>query len=230
MNAVLTGIGVVSPAGTDKNEFFRSLKVGMHEPRQVKVTDPKLKISRYLDPVSKNAIVATRGAMTDAGIDEAQIAAAPYDYGIVLGTTRGPCRTREGLYESLASRNGRMVSGTLFSHCGYNIAGAMTAIAFGIKGPNITVIDRGDLGRSVLRRAEQFLVSRRARTIFAGVTECDPRARLDFAYIVCLERKDAPALNVEPPAMPLAWGERYRSLFLLGLMSHEHRLEQTAVA
>src|ERR1041384_5673306 len=105
MNAVLTGIGVVSPAGTDKSEFFRSLKVGMHEPRQVKVTDPKLKISRDLDPVSKNAIVATRGAMTEASSDEAQRAAAPHDYISVLVLARGPCRTCEGLYESRTSRN-----------------------------------------------------------------------------------------------------------------------------
>jgi hypothetical protein len=280
----LTGIGLVSPTGTGKHEFFRCLQEadvagisngGPHayEPGQLLsrlgITEPKLRISRYLDPVSRNAIVAMRETLNDAGISEAQIAAAPHEYGVVLGTARGPCLTREALYGSLASRRGKMVSGTLFSHCGYNIAGAMTAIAYGLKGPNLTVAERGDLGVSVLRRAKQFLMKQRAHTVFAGVTECDGGARRrgvpfgEFAFLLCLERKDramkrgatvlaevsvedgedgppsanrfvvygghtegdfdpenAAALSLALPGLP-AGGERYLSLFLIGLLVDE---------
>ncbi len=211
---VLTGTGLVSPAGTAKDDFFRYLrgasvpdqKTGRWEEwepgqllKHLDITEPKLKIARYMDPVSKNAIVALRGAMTDAGIEEGRISEGPFEYGIVFGTTRGACVSREGLYESLASRQGKTLSGTIFSHCGYNIAGAMAAIAFGIKGPNLTIAGGADLGAAVLSRARQLLMSRRVHTVLAGFSECDAtRTRSngtfgEWAYAVCLESKDRAA-------------------------------------
>lgn len=208
---VLSGVGLVAPGGTDTTAFFQALQQPApetappedpaprrpgHPDRRVGMDEPRLKMARYMDPVSRNAIVAMRGALRESGIEEHRIAAAPHQYGVVLGTTRGPCVTREGLYASLTSRQGKMVSATLFSHCGYNIAGAMTAIAFGFKGPNLTLAARGDLGLVVLRRALGLLAGDRAHTVFAGVSECDGAARPtgipfgEFAYWLCLERKD----------------------------------------
>jgi|GEM_PF-3999662 3-oxoacyl-[acyl-carrier-protein] synthase II len=208
----LTGIGVVAPTGTTPQAFFESLNGGTHAPpedaetsrsgqllNELKVSSPKLKMARYMDPLSRNAILATGEAMSHAGIEDADVAQSPHSYGIVLGATRGACLTRHALYESLQARHGKMVSGTLFSHCGYNIAAAMTAIAHGIKGPNLTVAGRDDLGFCILRRARQFLVTQRAHTVFAGFTECDagpPRADVPFnecAYVLCLERSDRAA-------------------------------------
>lgn len=207
----LTGVGLISPLGTATDEFFSYLRddgvpsgkmeqMAGIEPgqliRQLNISDPKLKVSRYMDPVSKNAIVAMGNVTADAGISGEEIAADPCGYGIVLGATRGACVTREGLYDGLAAREGRLASGTLFSHCGYNIAGAMTAIAYGIKGPNITIAGRDDPGLSVLRRARQFLAAGRAHTVFAGFTRCDGVKRrgsapfAEGAFILCLERKE----------------------------------------
>jgi len=211
---VLTGVGLVSPAGASKTDFFRCLRetsVPYQEPsrreegeaaqllKHLDITEPKLKIARYMDPVSKNAIVALRGALTDAGVEESRIAEAPFEYGIVFGTTRGACVSRERLYESLASRQGNTLSGTIFSHCGYNIAGAMAAIAFKIKGPNLTIAGEADLGVAVLSRARQLLMSRRVHTVFAGFSECDGTRKRrqgssgECAYVLCLERKDKAA-------------------------------------
>src|SRR5262245_22607856 len=102
----LTGIGLVSPAGQAKNDFFQFIRgsdlperlpAHMEElgpgqlPKRLNIADPKLKIARYTDPVSKNAIVALRASMSDAGLEEGDIAAAPHEYGIVLGANRGAC-------------------------------------------------------------------------------------------------------------------------------------------
>jgi len=208
---VLTGIGVLSPAGRTKSDFFRCVRQPLPPGddsdrlagpppgallKYLDVTDPKLKIARYLDPVSKNAIVALGAALADADLEESDIAQDPHAYGIVLGTSRGAGETRKALYESLASKQGKSVSATIFSHCGYNIAAAMAAIAFGIKGPNLTVAGRGDLGLSLLRTASQLMRSRRTHTIFAGFTECNDAAQPrhgtfgELAYLLCLERKD----------------------------------------
>jgi len=282
----LTGIGLVSRGGTKKEDFFSSLKEAAPRtedrdrpaaPGQLlavlNISEPRLKIARYMDPVSKNAIVAMRQVLSDAGIDQGCISKAPYDYGIVLGTTRGPCATREGLYGSLASRQGKLVSATLFSHSGYNIAGAMTAIAYGIKGPNLTIANRGDLGLAVLRRARQLLINGRAHVVFAGFSEGQGSVRrenspsAEFAYLLCLESKDhamergAAVLaevavqdddvdqshtgqflpdgpltggsarlfgDGESLSLPLpglhAFGERYLSLFMIGLLANDSAL------
>lgn len=205
----VTGIGVVAPTGTTKQAFFDALCDASSPERsddatpaprgqllnQLRISDPKLKIARYMDPTSKNVIVALGEAMADAGIEDHNVAQSPHNYSIVLGTTRGASVTRNGLHESLLSRHGKMVSGTLFSQCGYNIAGAMAAIAYGIKGPNLTVTGRRDIGLCILRRARQILVTERAHTVFAGFSECDGDGAVgttspfgECAYILCLER------------------------------------------
>ena len=241
---LLTGVGAIAPTGTDTAGFLRGLTEGFAtaaEPgrliAQHRIEEPKLRISRYLDPVSQYAIVATRRAMEDAGIHEERIATAPHGYGVVLGTLRGPCTTRRALHESLLVRQGKTVSGTLFSHAGYNIAAAMTAVAFGMRGPNLTLMDPVDTGGSVVRAAERLIAAGRAHTVFAGAAECDPCERLEFGFVVCLERRDVAEergakfrVNLAPetecgPSLP--FGDRYRSLFLLGLRSLRHRLEPT---
>jgi hypothetical protein len=162
--------------------------------KQLQIADPRLKIARYMDPVSKNALIAVREALAEAAVSGEQLAADPCGYGLVVGATRGACVTREGLYTSLTQRQGRMVSGTLFSHCGYNVAGAMTAIAYGLKGPNLTMAARGDAGLPILRRARQFLLSGRAHTMLAGFTESGgvlkraSRLFHEIAYFLCLEK------------------------------------------
>lgn len=203
---VVTGMGFVSPVGTQKADFFSWLRTGelstekaaecaSIEPgslvKHLGISDPKLKIARYMDPVSQNAIVALSGAMLDAGITDEDIAADPYRYGIVLGAARGACLTRDALYGSLESRRGKMVSGTLFSNCGHNIAGAMAAIAHGIKGLNITLAGRDDLGPSIMGRVTQFLVSNRVHTVFAGFTECGGTTSIlsETACFLCIEEK-----------------------------------------
>lgn len=204
---VVSGMGVVSALGLRTEDFFSYLRTGGEIPRiepgglvkHLKIADPKFKISRYMDPVSKNCIVALSAAMADAGITAEDISADPFRYSIVMGTTRGAYLTREALYGTLASREGRLVSGTLFSHCGYNIAGALAAIAYGIKGINITLAGRGDVGQAVLGRAGRFIMSGRADTVFAGFTECGgppggsgPHLG-EMAFFLCLEKKERAA-------------------------------------
>ena len=284
---VLTGTGLVSPAGTGVDDLFRCLREQKDrqaelDPGQLlkhlNLREPKLKIARYTVPASKNAVVAIGAAMTDSRLDASQIAVDPYGHGIVLGTTRGACLTRENLYDSFASRRGKALSGTIFSHCGYNIAGAMAAVAYGIRGPNLTVAGRPDLGIAILRRVRQIMVSRRAHTVFAGFTECNGTLRRadglfgEWAYALCLERKDRAVergatllaeVFVEPvdaaapqnendvlcgstschsplkgngPAIALDWPsrrifcDRYASLILIGLLSHDRSLRKRFAA
>ena len=201
-DVVLTGVGAVSPLGR-KDEFLRAFgrapgEVAIAAPPAGNLLDhlgvkhPKLRIARYMDPVAKNAIVAADDAMADAGIAPAELAADPFGFGIVLGATQGPAVTRDKAYEQLHGRDGKLLSSTLFSHFGYNIAGAMTAIAHIIKGPNLTLSGR-DLWAQLLRRVRGLLRSGKAHTVLTGFTECrplPPGQLAEWACILCLERAD----------------------------------------
>jgi len=150
-----------------------------------------------MDPVSKNAIVAFNRVLSDAGIESEWILNDPYNYAIVFGTGRGPHTTRNMLYESFERKAGRMVSGTLFSHCGYNMAAAMTAIGYGIRGPNLTFSGTADIGVCLLRRAARLLRSHRVHTVFVGFSELKTSTQpeengllKELAYILCLEHEE----------------------------------------
>ena len=205
---LLTGIGLLSPLG-GKESFFRALGEaeapcrtagngslppgGLTELLGIK--SPKLQIARYLDPLAKNAIVALEEAMGDAGIAPDAVAQDPYGFGILLAATRGPGATRNKAYEQLRARQGKLLSSTLFSNFGYNIAAATAALAHGIKGPNLTVAGRSNLSLILLRRARQLLATERCHTVFTGFSESlanGEAARLvpQWSCIFCLERAE----------------------------------------
>ena len=213
-NMVLTGVGVVSRTGLGRARFFEAVLDPLHGNRaqddgegpppgqllaHLDIKEPRLKMTRYMDPVSRNGIVALREAMTDAGLNERDVAASPHQYAIVFGAHRGACTTRKAFRESLAARNGTLASGTLFSHCGHNIAAALAATAFGIKGPNLTIAGRGERGGALLRVARALLRGRAAHTAFVGFTECEEAPQPskeglgEMAYVLCLERQDRAA-------------------------------------
>src|SRR5207302_6606288 len=53
-----------------------------------------------------------------------EVAQDPYGFGILLAATRGPGATRDKAYEQLRARQGKLLSSTLFSNFGYNVAAA----------------------------------------------------------------------------------------------------------
>jgi hypothetical protein len=231
-DVVLTGVGAVSPWG-GKDAFFRAFLPGS-ETKPAAVSAPpgggatdapgiesaKLRTVRYMDPAAKNAIAAIEEAMVDAGIAAGDVAQDPYGYGIVLAASRGPLATREKAYEQLRARQGKLLSGTLFSNVGYNIAAAMAAMAHGIKGPNLTVAARSNLSLQLFRRARQLLKLAGVHTVFAGFSEsqAEPAFLWPWACAFCLERPERarqrraggavalaeiePAFPDQAPAMP----------------------------
>ena len=199
---VLTGIGALSPLG-GKEPFFRALGGEAQAPNRavcgladlLGIDSPKLQIARYMDPVAKNAIVAFEAAMADAGIAPDAVAEDPYGFGIVLAATRGPGATRQKAYEQLRARGSKLLSSTLFSNFGYNIAAALAAMAHGIKGPNLTVAGRSNLSLLLLRRARQLLATGRCHTVFTGFSESlangNAKGSLgEWCCIFCLERAE----------------------------------------
>lgn len=114
--------------------------------------DARYQVSQYLDPLAKASIVALGLSLEDAGLSEEAVLRDPYGYGIVFGAIRGSVATRKKLYEAFEKEGRRLLSGVLFSHCGHDMAAAMTAIAYGIRGPNLTICKSKNLRETLLRR------------------------------------------------------------------------------
>jgi hypothetical protein len=110
---------------------------------------------RYLDPVAERAARAIDAASAEGEpADSTSDAETALRTGILMVTRLGPSSTREQLYKSLGERQGKGVSATVFSNCGYNIAAAVMAKVRGIRGPSLTFAATRGWGSRVLRFAE----------------------------------------------------------------------------
>ena len=184
---VITGVGVISPLGTGKEEFWRGLIEGRSGIDEVAAFDtalfrskkaglvygfnPKafiqpLKIRR-LDRSSQFAIAASRMALEDAGLTIGEDV-APERTGIILGS--GFC----GVVSSEAFHRGQVLRGPgdlnpiLFPNTVPNAAASNASIELGIKGPNSTVVQSFCTAEAALLFACQQLLAERADVIVTG--------------------------------------------------------------
>ena len=110
---VVTGIGVVTPIGNNKNDFWSALlaaksgadKITYFDPRQfetrfaaeVKAYDPKdsipLKESRRMEQFTQFAVTAAKEAFVDSGLDMTK--EDPFEVGVLVGSGIGSLRIIE---------------------------------------------------------------------------------------------------------------------------------------
>jgi 3-oxoacyl-[acyl-carrier-protein] synthase II len=185
--AVITGMGVISPVGIGKEEFwkglirgrdgcakitafdtapFRSQKGALAKGFNPKAFIPPLKIRR-LDRASQFAIAASRMALADAGLAIGKDAPAER-IGIILGS--GFC----GVTNSEAFHRGQVLQGPgdlnpiLFPNTVPNAAASNTSIELGVKGPNSTVVQSFCTAEAALLFAYQQLIAQKADAIITG--------------------------------------------------------------
>jgi 3-oxoacyl-[acyl-carrier-protein] synthase II len=191
---VITGVGVISPVGIGKEEFwkgliegrdgieeittfdttyFRSKKGGLVKGFNPKVFLPPMKIRR-MDRASQFAIAASQMALEDAGLTIGVDIPAERT-GIILGS--GFC----GLVNSEAFHRGQVQRGPgdlnpiLFPNTVPNAAASNTSIDLGIKGPNSTVVQSFCTAEAALLFGCQQLLAKRADAIVTGgVDELSP--------------------------------------------------------
>jgi len=184
---VITGVGVISPLGTGKDDFwqgliegrdgieeittfdttpFRSKKGALVKGFQPKAFIPPLKIRR-LDRASQFAIAAARMALEDAGLSLGEDL-APERTGIILGS--GFC----GVVNSEAFHRGQVLRGPedlnpiLFPNTVPNAAASHTSIELGIKGPNSTVVQSFCTAEAAFCFARRQLMAHKADVMVTG--------------------------------------------------------------
>lgn len=174
---VITGLGVVSPAGTGTTEFWAGLrrtpgpsvvrKVPDFDPARWGITDVE---ARRMDPFAQYAVAATVQALEDAGLDSA----SPYPRercGIVLGTGIGGVYAREGQTRALLQHGSGWVSPLTIPMVMPNAAAATVSLRFGWRGPVETACTACAAGTHAVANGAKMVASGRCDAVLVGGSE-----------------------------------------------------------
>lgn len=209
----VTGLGVVSPVGNGKEEFWRNLLAGVSGIGQitafdttgfdvtiageVKDFDPGMymdkKAARKMDRFTQFAVAAAGMAIQDAGLDmEAEDADR---VGAVVGSGIGGIGTIEDLSERIRDRGPSRVSPFSVPMMIANMAAGQISIEFGIQGPVITDVTACASGTNAIGDALRMIRYGDADVVIAGGTEAavTPLPMAGFAAMKALStRNDDP--------------------------------------
>lgn len=155
---VITGVGLVSPLGLDKVEFWNNLvdgKSGISAVESFDVSQYPCRIageikdfdpSRYMekkeakrvDRFTQLGIAAALQAWRDAGLDNIEL--DKDEIGVLVGSGIGGIQTVEQQLKVLAEKGPRRVSPFLVPALIANMASGYISILLGLRGPNSTVV------------------------------------------------------------------------------------------
>jgi 3-oxoacyl-[acyl-carrier-protein] synthase II len=123
---------------------------------------------RRLDRPSRFAWVAAHQAFADAALDPR---AEGEDVSIVAGSVTGGSEAGEAFMRPYFDRGPEGASPMVFPNCVANAASGHLAIAFGIKGPAATLVDRESATLLALEQGMRWLRSGMARTVLLVGTD-----------------------------------------------------------
>jgi len=155
---VVTGIGMVTPIGSDKEEFWQSLVNGRsgiqrvtgfdvsNYPCQIAGEVPDFDPARYIekrearkmDRFTQFGAAAALMAWQDAGLDQGEIDRD--SAGVIVGSGIGGIKTIEEQYSLLMEKGPRRVSPFLVPALIANMAAGYISIILRLRGPNSTVV------------------------------------------------------------------------------------------
>jgi 3-oxoacyl-[acyl-carrier-protein] synthase II len=156
--AVVTGIGLVSPLGSDPAKFWDRIAGGVSGVRSIQQFDAarytcqiagevieydpndffSSKEQRRTEPHSQFAIAAARHAVQDAGLDTGS--GDPYRRGCVVGTGIGGLQTLERQYQILIDQGPERHSPFMIPQMICNMSAGLIAIDHNMKGPNFAPV------------------------------------------------------------------------------------------
>lgn len=154
---VITGMGVISPLGSELETVWKALITGQSGIRTISRFDasafdsriagevvefqvddfiPK-KEQRRMDPYSHYGLAATKLAVADSGLDFSTL--NPQRCGVIFGTGTGGLITLQEQQEIMITRGPKRISPFVIPMMITNILAGQIAIEFGLKGPNFCV-------------------------------------------------------------------------------------------
>ncbi len=172
---VVTGLGVVSAAGTDLDAFWSWLCDAPPAPVSTPVAgfDPRrwltAKEVRRSDPFARYAVAASRLALADADLQPE--AASATRSGVVIGTVYGALESFEVEAAVMAAEGPGAVSAFLTAASCENAAPAMVSADVGWRGPSKVIVSACASGTHAISDAADLIRAGRCDTVLAGGTQ-----------------------------------------------------------
>ena len=246
---VITGMGVVSPLGSDLDTFWSGLVAGTSGVGRITRFDASTfpvqiaaevkgfdinafiepKEQRRMDPFTHYAIAASAMAVKDSGIDFS--ACDPYRCGCIVSSGVGGISTTESEVLKMKEKGPTRVSPFCIPQIIVNIASGMVAIAHGLKGPNYAVVSACASGLHSIGNAMRLIQYGDADVMLAGGAEAavSPISIAGFAALHALSKR-----NDDPTAASRPF-DKDRDGFIMGegaavlvLESYEHAVKRGA--
>ena len=186
---VITGIGALTSYGVGIDVFWESLlagRSGINKLTAFDTTDYPTKIGsevkefnvgEFMDPkeakrndrYTQLAVVSTRLALEDAGIDTAKL--NPERLGVLIGSGIGGMTTIQTQSRRLFEKGPRKVSPFMIPSLIANIASGVVAIEIGARGPNFGIVSACASGTHSIGESFRMLRDNKADVMVAGGSE-----------------------------------------------------------
>jgi 3-oxoacyl-[acyl-carrier-protein] synthase II len=188
---VVTGMGAITPLGNDVATFWRQLTAGASGVRAIESFDASRLASRIagevrdFDPsavldrkeIRRNdrytqfLLVATREAMTAAGLPERLEGELAEETGVIIGSGMGGTGTLTEQITINARRGPDRLSPFFIPMAIANIGSGQAAISFGMKGPNFAIVSACATAGHAIGEAAETILRGDAELMLAGGAE-----------------------------------------------------------
>ncbi|MFZ3170500.1 MAG: beta-ketoacyl-ACP synthase II [Carboxydocellales bacterium] len=227
---VVTGLGVIAPVGIGKDDFWQALIQGKSGIKPITRFDASQlpcriagevtefepgdyldkKEARRMDRFAQFAVAASKLAIEDAGLD---LPRENLDrIGVILGSGIGGMETFEDQTKTLINRGPNRVSPFFVPMMIANMAAGQIAIAFGLRGPNITTVTACASGTNSIGDAFKLLQRGDADVVVTGGTEA-PITTLAVAGFCAMRAMSTQNDQPEKASRPF---DRDRDGFVMG--------------
>lgn len=218
---VITGIGVVSPVGNNKEDFWKNLTAGKSGIRKIEAFDtteygthfggevvgydPKayfkdFKDARRADRFTQLAMGAAKQAISESGIDTDE-SLNKERIGIMVGSGIGGLITLENNHTLLITKHPSRVSPFTIPMMIGNIASGMISMEYGFLGPNMCITTACATSNHCVGEAWRIIKFGDADVIVAGGAEASiaPMGLSGFGNMKALStRNDSPETASRP--------------------------------
>ncbi|MCX5715944.1 MAG: beta-ketoacyl-ACP synthase II [Candidatus Omnitrophica bacterium] len=187
---VVTGVGVISPIGNSKKEFWTALLQGKNGADRLKAFDPSkfttqiaaevkdfdplkhfpsAKEIRHMDRFVQFALVTAKEAFADSGLDMQK--EDPNRCGVVIGSGIGGLHTFETQHLNYLEKGPSRISPFLIPMLIVNMASGEVSISLGFKGPNSCVATACASGNHAIGDALRLIQRNDADIMITGGAE-----------------------------------------------------------
>jgi 3-oxoacyl-[acyl-carrier-protein] synthase II len=209
---VITGMGVISPVGSNLETFWNNIKAGRYGIAPIKNLDmtgqkatlaaqvrdfnPDDYIDRYeshrMDPCTRFAVAASKLAVKDCGTDFSDV--DPYRVGVIIGSGIGGLQTLEANHTKFINRGPNRISPLMIPLMISNIAGAYVAMEHGFKGVNYCTVSACASSGHAIGEAMHSIRHGYSDAVIAGGAEAtvSPFAIAAFTNMMALCTADDP--------------------------------------